>query len=49
MYEEFGAVVDKKKVEFKLFFPDKSVDPTQYIRGGLPRIKEIRIRGDFQS
>jgi len=51
MYEQFGAVVspDNEKVEFKLFFPDNSIDPKQYVRGGLPRIKEIRIRGDFQS
>jgi hypothetical protein len=49
VYEQFGAVVDQSKVEFKLFFPDNSVDPAQYARGGLPKIKEIRIRGDFQS
>jgi len=49
MYEQFGAVVDQDKVEFKLFFPDNTVDPTQYVRGGLPRISEIRVRGDFQS
>jgi 1,4-alpha-glucan branching enzyme len=49
MYEEFGAVVDQNKVEFKLFFPGNTRDPTQYRRGGLPRIKEIRVRGDFQS
>lgn len=44
-YKDFGAVVDKKKVEFKLFFPDE----TQYERGGPHRIKEIRVMGDFQS
>lgn len=49
MYEQFGAVVDQDKVEFKLFFPDNAIDPGQYTRGGLPRIKEIRVRGDFQS
>ena len=50
MYEQFGAVVDQdNKVEFKLFFPDASRDPTEYIRGGLPHIKEIRVRGDFQA
>lgn len=49
MYEQFGAVVDQNKVEFKLFFPDSSIDPSQYTRGGLPKIKEIRVRGDFQS
>jgi len=26
MYEEFGAVVDEKKVEFRLFFPDNTLD-----------------------
>lgn len=49
MYEEFGAVVDEKKVEFRLFFPDNTLDPTQYVNGGPPRIKEIRVRGNFQS
>lgn len=49
MYERFGAVVDGQQVEFKLFFPDNARDPTQYVRGGLPRIREIRVRGDFQS
>ncbi len=49
MYEQFGAVVDQDKVEFKLFFPDNTIDATQYVRGGLPKIKEIRVRGDFQS
>jgi len=51
MYEDFGAVIDddRNTVEFKLFFPDNAVDPAQYVRGGLPRIKEIRVRGDFQS
>jgi len=46
-YKDFGAVVDKKKVEFKLFFPDA----TQYMeeRGGPHNIKEIRVMGDFQS
>ena len=49
MYEQFGAVIDQDKVEFKLFFPDNTRDPMQYVRGGLPKIKEIRVRGDFQS
>lgn len=49
MYESFGAVVDGDTVEFRLFFPDASVDPAQYVRGGLPHIREIRVRGDFQS
>ncbi len=49
MYETFGAVVTNNKVEFKVFFPDNSVDPSQYVRGDGPKIKEMRIRGDFQS
>jgi pullulanase len=50
MYEQFRPVVDQNgKVEFKLFFPDNTKDPSQYVRGGLSRIKEIRVRGDFQS
>lgn len=49
MYEQFGAVVDGQDVEFRLFFPDNARDPTQYVRGGLPRIREIRVRGNFQG
>ncbi len=49
MYESFGAVVEGDSVEFRLFFPDNAVDPGQYVRGGLPRIREIRVPGDFQS
>jgi pullulanase len=49
MYEQFGAVIDQDKVEFKLFFPDNSVDPAQYTRGGLPKIKEIRVRGGLSK
>jgi len=49
MYESFGAVVDGSRVEFRLFFPDNAIDPSQYVRGGLPHIREIRVRGDFQS
>jgi glycosidase len=49
MYEQFGAVVQGPRVEFKLFLPDNTRDPTQYVRGGSPRIKRIHVRGDFQG
>src|SRR4051812_21944908 len=49
MYEDFGAVITDSSVEFKLFFPDNTVDTTQYSRGGLPHVKNIRVTGDFQS
>lgn len=49
MYEQFGPVVQDACVEFRLFFPDRSVDPEQYRHGGLPRIKKIQVVGDFQS
>jgi 1,4-alpha-glucan branching enzyme len=49
MYERFGAHVEDHQVELRLFVPDSAVDPAQYLRGGLPRIREIRVRGDFQS
>ena len=45
MYEQFGAIVKQKKVEFQLFLPNS----TQYSLGGDPHIQEIRIRGDFQN
>jgi len=49
MYENFGAVVTERSVEFRLFFPDTSRDPSQYSRGGSPRIRRIQVAGDFQS
>jgi len=51
MYEQFGPIVDHvtRKVEFKLFFPDNSKDILQFVRGGLPKITEIRIPGTFNA
>lgn len=49
MYETFGARVTGQRVEFRLFFPDRGVDPGQYQRGGTPRIAKLRVVGDFQS
>jgi pullulanase len=51
MYEQFGSTVDHvtRKVEFKLFFPDNSKDILQFVRGGLPKITEIRIPGTFNA
>lgn len=49
MYEEFGARAAGRDVAFRLFFPDNSVDPSQYVRGGKPRISSIRVLGTFQT
>ncbi|HET7542112.1 MAG TPA: alpha-amylase family glycosyl hydrolase [Polyangiaceae bacterium] len=49
MYEDFGAVVTGKRVEFRLFLPDNTVDASQYRGSGQPRIAEVRVRGDFQA
>jgi len=49
MYENFGAVVSGHSVDFKLFFPDTKKNPSQYVNGGLPRIKRMQVTGDFQS
>lgn len=49
MYENFGAIVIRSSVTFKLFFPDNTVDAHQYQRGGLPNIKQLRVTGTFQS
>lgn len=49
MYENFGAAVSSHSVEFRLFFPDNRQDSSQYINGGLPRIAQVRVTGDFQS
>ena len=48
MYEQFGARVTGPDVTFRLFFPDNSVDPSQYVRGGTPHISSIRVLGTFQ-
>ena len=45
MYEDFGAAVDRPSVEFRLFFPNE----TQYVRGGPPRIRSLRVAGSFQG
>ncbi len=62
MYEQFGAVVDhqNKTVQFKLFFPDHTLDPNQYFKeyilpdgeknkGGTPEIASLKVIGDFQT
>jgi hypothetical protein len=49
MYERFGATVTGSAVDFQLFFPDASIDPAQYTRGGTPHIRRIKAVGDFQS
>ena len=51
MYESFGASVDQeaKTVTFRVFFPDNALDPTQYRRGDVPHIAEMKVIGDFQN
>ncbi len=49
MYESFGARTDGGKASFRLFLPDNTIDPSQYGRGGSPRIQKIQVIGDFQS
>ena len=56
MYENFGAFVkdnNTKTVEFRVFFPDKNLDPGQYTvvdgQDGNPRIAKIQVAGTFQS
>jgi len=50
VYQDFGAseLDNSKRVRFRVFVPDNSVDPVQYNRGGAPNISQIRIIGDFQ-
>ena len=49
MYETFGAFVAKgsKTVEFRVFFPDATLDPEQYTvvpgRDGNPRITKSQV------
>ena len=49
MYEEFGAFVSGNSVEFRVFFPDSAVDPSQYSQGKLPNITSIQVTGTFQN
>ncbi len=49
MYEDFGVTIKGNAVTMRLFFPDVTVDPRQYVRGGDPRIVSIRVAGTFQS
>jgi hypothetical protein len=41
MYEDFGARVDGRPVELSLFFPDNTVDPSQYEDDGDPRVHRL--------
>jgi 1,4-alpha-glucan branching enzyme len=50
MYEIFGAGRQPDGSHgFRLFVPDNTVDPQQYVRGGDCKIVEVRIVGDFQD
>src|SRR5438876_2876334 len=50
MYEQFGFSRSATgEQSLTLFVPDKTVDPTQYTRGGPCRIVDVRVIGDFQS
>lgn len=49
MYEDFGAIVKDAAVSFHLFFPDNTIDASQYQSGGLPQINSLRVTGNFQS
>lgn len=49
MYDNFGAITVGSTVTFNLFFPDNTRDPSQYVSGGLPKIKTLKVTGDFQS
>lgn len=49
MYGEFGAFVDGNSVEFRLFFPDNTIEPKQYSQGALPNIRSIKVTGTFQN
>jgi hypothetical protein len=50
LYESFGAGRQPDgSYGFRLFVPDKAVDPQQYARGGDCKIVEVRVVGDFQD
>ena len=56
MYMEgkFGAWQDDDDpaggtVTFRLFYPDNNKDPSQYSRGGSPKVQSVKVVGDFQK
>ena len=50
MYEELGAAVQADgSVTFSLFFPDNAPGQCQYTRGGPPRVRTLKVTGDFQA
>lgn len=51
MYEQFGAreIGDTRTARFRLFVPDRVLDPNQYSSGGLPNISTVHVIGDFAS
>src|SRR5271157_443969 len=50
MYEKFGfGRQDDGTYGFRLFVPDNTKDPAQYVRGGACKITEVRVVGDFQT
>ncbi len=51
MYETFGATVDHtaKTVTFQVFFPDNTLDPRQYGRGGPQESPHFENGVDFEA
>ena len=51
MYQQFGAreIGDSRTIRFRLFIPDNTLDPAQYISGGSPNLAAVHVIGDFQS
>jgi pullulanase len=51
MYQDFGAreVNDTKRVRFRLFIPDNTLDRDQYSSGRSPGIAHVNVMGDFQA
>jgi 1,4-alpha-glucan branching enzyme len=49
MYEDFGfSRLPDGRLVFRLFVPDHTVDPSQYVRGGSAKIASAAVVGDFQ-
>jgi pullulanase len=51
MYQSFGAreLDDTRKVTFRLFIPDGTLDPEQCKIGGDPHITRVHVIGDFET
>jgi glycosidase len=50
MYEKLGArEIAGRRAQFQLFVPDSTLNPAEYASGGLPRVRDLWVVGNFQE